>query len=120
MYSWINNSGSSSNGTTSILTALNVIADRDVIIPDGYTVVNVVAELKTPAVMGTIPNISIGDNVPDYDNYVAEQKAVPVSIILTKNTILIDNTPTAGTTVKIHSAVWSGAYNFYFLLNKFK
>jgi hypothetical protein len=119
MWSWINGLSTSGTGSITIVRVSNVNADRTLIVPANYTILNVVIEQWVAPVVSA-PFVSIGNNNPDYDDYVPSQEAIPSAIALDKNTILIDRTPYVQTTLTIHSAAWDGSYNFYFALIKYK
>lgn len=120
MWSWINGSLSAASvGKITIVPVSNVNSDRTIVAPERYTILNVVIEQFVAPLVST-PYISIGNNNPDYDDYVPSQFAIPPAITLDKNTILIDRTPLVQTVLTIHSAAWDGSYNFYFALIKYK
>jgi hypothetical protein len=104
MQTWISGGGGgggSGIGSGKIIKAENITSDTTVVIPDNYRIDNVVIKLITPSVSGIITEISIGDNVADYDNYVPLQSSVPSNISGVINTILINQTPVGGTTLTI-------------------
>jgi hypothetical protein len=120
MWSWINTGGGSSSvGGITIVPVLNVSADITLTAPAKFTIINVVVEQATAPTVAT-PFVSIGNNTPDFDNYVPSQEIIPSGAVLDKNTILIDRTPMVATTLTIHSGSWDGSYNFYFALIKYK
>lgn len=119
MRTWNNSGTGGGSGTTIIVSALNVVADRTVVIPANHTVLNVVVKCVDVSALGGNTLISIGDNAPDYDNYVPEQLATPLVVIGNTNTITIGQTPDGATILTIHSAAWRNEYNFYFTLNDY-